>query len=255
MRETVSVIVPFFNRVDCVLRCAASIEKQDYSALQVLIIDDGSNECTKKIESFCSQRKGWKFIRHGKNLGVSYARNTGLKFATGKWIAFLDSDDLWLENKISTQLFFMAKNSLLASHTNYLRRSNIGTATVTKEVNAGKFSYKMPWILFSCRIATPTVMVHSNIIKDLKFDTSISHMEDQLFWSRISQRCVIVGIELTTTIVNVNENSSALKLNKYILGMRFLRDKFLKTNILLFGLHSFYSYIVFIMRKYVVKHR
>ena len=94
----ISVIVPVYNVEKYLQRCVNSIQKQTYTELEIILIDDGSpDECGKICDDFAKEDKRVKVI-HKENEGLSAARNTGLKYATGDYIAFVDSDDYISEN-------------------------------------------------------------------------------------------------------------------------------------------------------------
>lgn len=99
--DLVSVIIPTYNRARFCKAAVESVLSQTYENVEVIIVDDGSTDNTEKIISGLNRRL--KYIRQS-NAGVSTARNTGLQAATGEYIAFLDSDDVWLPWKLEAQL-------------------------------------------------------------------------------------------------------------------------------------------------------
>lgn len=105
----VSVIIPTYNKAQYLKKAVESVLNQTYKKIEVIVIDDGSTDNTAEIvKSFNDPRiiYFWK-----ENKGPAVARNTGIKKAKGKYIVFLDSDDLWLKEKLETQIDFMEKNS------------------------------------------------------------------------------------------------------------------------------------------------
>ena len=104
----VSVIIPTYNRAYFLKEAIESVLNQDYSDLELIVVDDGSTDNTKEvIESF----KGKLKYFYQSHKGVSCARNAGLKLAQGDFIAFLDSDDLWKKKKLKVQVEFMKSHS------------------------------------------------------------------------------------------------------------------------------------------------
>ncbi len=99
----ISVIIPTYNRADLIIRAIASIREQVYQNLEIIVVDDASNEDIAQVVQQINDSR-IKYIRHPTNLGGSEARNTGIKHSQGEYIAFLDSDDVWLPNKLSSQL-------------------------------------------------------------------------------------------------------------------------------------------------------
>ncbi len=103
--DLVSVIIPAYNRENHIERAIQSIQSQDISDIEIIIVDDGSTDKTslnvKEMEKGDSRIR---LIRHEKSKGAQAARNTGIRNAKGEWIAFLDSDDEWLPGSLSKRL-------------------------------------------------------------------------------------------------------------------------------------------------------
>jgi glycosyltransferase involved in cell wall biosynthesis len=99
--SAVSVIIPTFDRAHVIGRAVESVLAQTHQDLEVIVVDDGSTDGTEAVLTRFGERI--KFLRQ-ENRGVSAARNTGLAAATGKWVAFLDSDDQWYPSKLAKQL-------------------------------------------------------------------------------------------------------------------------------------------------------
>ena len=105
MNELVSVIIPTFNRETTILQALESVLKQTYEPIEIIIVDDGSTDNTKDF----LDKYQVNYI-YQENQGVSSARNTGAKNANGMWLAFLDSDDIWFEDKIAKQIKYSLDN-------------------------------------------------------------------------------------------------------------------------------------------------
>ena len=102
---TVSVIIPTYNRAEMLSDSTASVLSQGYQDLELLIIDDGSTDRTPDLVLQIQSDDGRvRYIQHPQNLGVGAARDTGIKNARGDYIAFADSDDLWLAGKLEQQV-------------------------------------------------------------------------------------------------------------------------------------------------------
>ncbi len=110
MNPTVSVIIPTYNRANLVSRAIKSVLNQTYQDFEIIVVDDCSEDNTEEIvKSFNDSRI--RYIKHKKNKGGSAARNTGIKRARGKYIAFLDDDDEWLPSKLEKQIMLFEKLS------------------------------------------------------------------------------------------------------------------------------------------------
>lgn len=93
LQDLISVIVPVYNIMDCLPKCVESICNQTYSNLEILLVDDGSNDGTEKLVDELALRDSRIRVFHKKNGGSSSARNLGIEQAKGEWIGFVDSDD------------------------------------------------------------------------------------------------------------------------------------------------------------------
>jgi len=102
---TVSIIIPTYNRAHLIGRVIQSVLNQIYQDFEIIVVNDGSTDNTKEvIRKFQERDERIKYIKHNKNKGASAARNTGIKAARGKFIAFQDSDDEWLPEKLEKQM-------------------------------------------------------------------------------------------------------------------------------------------------------
>lgn len=110
-KPAVSIIIATYNKGAFIKKAIESVLGQSYKQLEIIIIDDGSTDNTKKIVSPYLQAGKIKYI-YQKNSGSAVARNRGIKFAQGKYIAILDSDDFWVDKqKLEKQVNFLEKNS------------------------------------------------------------------------------------------------------------------------------------------------
>ena len=116
----VSIITPVYNSKEYLEASINSVVAQTFKNWEMLIVDDGSNDGSSELLiSIANNDKRIKLIKHNENLGAGIARNNAIKKANGKYIAFLDSDDLWHSEKLQIQINLMEKNKWLFSHTSY----------------------------------------------------------------------------------------------------------------------------------------
>lgn len=116
----VSVIMPSWNTGRYIAESIQSVLTQTYQNWELLIVDDASTDNTDEIvASF--QDKRIRYFKNKKNLGAALTRNRAIREAKGEWIAFLDSDDLWMPNKLEYQLKFMKKYQLVFSYHEYVK--------------------------------------------------------------------------------------------------------------------------------------
>ncbi|NPA73543.1 MAG: glycosyltransferase [Epsilonproteobacteria bacterium] len=178
----ISVVIPTYNRQGLVKRAIESVINQTLKPQEIIVVDDGSSDDTKKV----LQNYPVCYI-YQPNQGVSAARNRGIKEAKNEWIAFLDSDDEWQEEKLQKQADFHKLNKdILFSHTGerWIRGG--------KEVKYPK-RLKKPYgdcfldNLSTCKIAASSVMVHKKVFDKVGyFDEEFRVCEDYDFWLRVS---------------------------------------------------------------------
>ena len=181
----ISVVIPTYNRYDFLKRALTSVYAQTYLPKEVIVIDDGSTDNTSQIQK---DFPAIKYI-YKENSGVSSARNTGIKSSTYEWIAFLDSDDIWHEDKLQEQINFHQKNqSILMSYTDekWIRDS--------QEVKVPKKFRKFGGDIFSeclghCIIAPSASLLHRSLFGEVGvFDESLEVCEDYDLWLRIAAK-------------------------------------------------------------------
>lgn len=116
----VSVIIPTYNRAKHISKAIDSVLAQTYKSYEIIVIDDGSTDDTRQV--LASYEGRIKYI-YQENSGHAPARNTGIRAATGKWVAFLDSDDTWLPEKLSKQIEILISSNAKVCYTNVIWNS------------------------------------------------------------------------------------------------------------------------------------
>ena len=120
----VSVIMPSYNTAKYIAESIESIMNQTYPYWELIIVDDCSTDNTDSVvENYLSDTR-IRYLKNEKNSGAAISRNYALREAKGKWIAFLDSDDVWLPEKLETQIAFMLENDYKFTCTDYRIRLN-----------------------------------------------------------------------------------------------------------------------------------
>ncbi len=123
----VSVVMPAFNSEQYIGEAIESVIRQSYTNWELIVVDDFSADRTPEIvDYYLAQDRRIKFVRLEKNYGASKARNTAMDLASGKYIAFLDSDDIWLPEKLAAQISFMKREHVLFSCTSYRKVNRNG---------------------------------------------------------------------------------------------------------------------------------
>ena len=117
--DLVSIITPSYNTGRFIAETIESVLAQTYKNWEMLIVDDNSTDNTDEVVKKYLKNERIKYIKNSKNCGAAISRNKALKLAKGKWIAFLDSDDLWESDKLEKQINFMIRNNYHFSYTAY----------------------------------------------------------------------------------------------------------------------------------------
>ena len=162
---TVSVIIPFYNRVKWLREAVDSVFAQTYQNFEVILVDDGSSESLDELAELRDERI--RYVRQ-QNKGPAATRNVGLDLARGRYIAFLDADDTFSPMKLERQVACMEEDpEIMLSHTSYQHMSSEGE--YIGDVKAGRFSGRVyPKIILGCPIQTSNVMILSEAVrKDL----------------------------------------------------------------------------------------
>lgn len=119
-RELVSIITPAFNSARFVRQTIESVQAQTYPSWEMIIVDDGSQDNTcEMVEEKADRDNRIRLIQLGENIGPAKSRNIAIDAASGRYIAFLDSDDQWLPDKLRKQIDFMQKHNSVLSYTAY----------------------------------------------------------------------------------------------------------------------------------------
>ncbi|MDB9746163.1 glycosyltransferase [Candidatus Pelagibacter sp.] len=179
----VSVIIPYYKKKEYITSSINSVLKQSYKNLELIIIyDDSNHEDLIILKNLKKKDKRIKIFINKKNIGAGLSRNKGIKLSKGKFIAFLDSDDLWLPNKLKKQIFFMKQHKIKISHTSYyiINYKN----KIIGQRKAKDLSHKQ--LLKSCDIGLSTIILDKRLIKNnIKF-ASIKTKEDYVLWLKIT---------------------------------------------------------------------
>ena len=191
--DSISVIIPTYNRKEKIRRALQSVRVQSQKPLEVIVVDDGSTDSTSDVV-------GGEFpeviYQRQDRRGVSSARNRGINRAQGCWLAFLDSDDEWMPDKLSRQMEELAEHSeYLICHTNEVwirngRRVNPGH----RHTKRGGWMYQE--CLPLCAISPSSSLVHKSIFEDVGcFDEQMEACEDYDLWLRIASKYPVLLVD------------------------------------------------------------
>ena len=219
----VSIIVPTYNRAAVLQRALRSIENQSHEAGDIFVIDDGSTDDTEALVETDFPRV--KYI-YQQNLGVSAARNAGILNSKGHWLAFLDSDDEWLPDKLGKQLALIAKDSSIrVCHTGEIWVRN-GTRVNPMKKHAKSGGWIFDRCLALCAISPSSVIVHRSVFEKIGlFDETLPACEDYDLWLRITS---LYPVSFIDEPLIIKYGGHADQLSRKYWGMDRFRIKALK---------------------------
>lgn len=183
----VSVIIPFYSNIEWLEEAIESVLNQTFSDYEIIIVNDGSPE---RDDHFISKYHNHNKVNYFKteNRGPAHARNFGINKANGEYLAFLDSDDLWLNEKLEKQVKLMDDQQLNWSHTKYSVFDEVSNKEerVYHEIHNEDFKgIVYPECLTKLHIGTPCVMIRRSYILEnefIRFSEKMRFGQDGYFW-------------------------------------------------------------------------
>ncbi len=173
----IDIIIPNYNKGDYLEECLDSVLYQTYKNWKVYLIDDYSNDHSKKILKKYNSDERINIILLKENLGPSYCRNLGLKNSKSEYVAFLDSDDYWPKNKLENQINEMLNNNYEFTYTDIKYFFNDNHIKINKTNLPNIYDYKK--FLSKSTMSTSSIIVKKSIIEKIYFK-DVNH-EDYLF--------------------------------------------------------------------------
>lgn len=236
----VSIITPVFNRQEFLDECVQSILNQSYKNWELILIDDCSTDASvKMIKNYVASDKRIKAYFFNKNVGAGVARNKGIEISTGRFIAFLDSDDYWHKEKLNKQIEFMLERNIEFSYTYSIKldKNDEASRVLLPPKNVNSFA-----LLFNNYIKTPTAIYDTKRIGKI-FMPNFRKRQDWGLWFNILEKtkkayCLSVPLAYFRTS---NDSLSKNKLNLLRENFNFYRIH-LNKNIVV----SFFLMILFL---------
>ena len=184
--QRISVVVPAFNAAETIVPALRSVLAQTRPADEVIVVDDGSQDGTAELVE--RELPGVKVLRQA-NAGPSAARNTAAEVAKGDWLAFLDSDDLWLEQKLAAQMAALGEEPEIGMCSSDWVRSEDKAPPLPPLGGLPRRHITFDDIVRLNRFQTSTVLVRRELWRAVGgFRTAIDGTEDWDFWMRVSRR-------------------------------------------------------------------
>ena len=211
MEDLISIVVPAYNAEKYIETCINSIRNQSYKNIEIIIVNDGSNDSTLNIITKLKEEDSRITVISTENKGVSHARNTGMQVANGKWISFVDSDD-WLEESFCEKLINKAKE-LNADYIGcgYNKITNDNIQKVNDDEKVLTFT-KDEYLIKLLNVQTSYGLSHMKMIKTelakkVKFNESLVVAEDALYNIELCEylnKIVIYNVPLYNFRINTD---------------------------------------------------
>lgn len=223
-KPLVSIIMPAYNAEQTISESIESVLKQTYQNWELLVVNDGSTDNTSNIVNFFNDAR--IILIEQVNGGVANARNNALKSANGKYIAFLDSDDLWLEEKLERQIKKLLETNSVMVHSKTLCFGSNPVKTTDCMVHVELNFEDKEKILIYNFISILTVVVAKSVIDEIGyFDEELKGTEDWDMWIRILQKYNIVYIDDFLTKYRVSSSGLSGNLQKHFIEEQKVWDK------------------------------
>ena len=187
---SVSVVIPSYNRLNVLQRCLDSVLEQTLSPAEIIVVDDGS---TDETSEWIKAAYPNVILHTQKNRGVSAARNQGIRIASTEWIAFIDSDDIWMPEKLEKQCQALGENEgHRVCHTEEVWKFR-GEPRPVADPYVKQGGWIFDQCLSVCAISPSTSLIHASVFDEVGlFDESLPACEDYDLWLRICSRMEVL---------------------------------------------------------------
>ena len=231
-RPTVSVIIPTYNRAHLIERAIKSVLNQTYQDFELIIIDDGSTDNTNEVlKKYIESDNRIQYIRHKINKGGSAARNTGIKNSVGKYIAFLDSDDEWLPEKLMEQLNVFKDESyeIGAVYSGFQYIDIKGNHKGRQHIPKSEGYIYDDLLTKNCVGSASTILIKKECLDQVElFDETLPSCQDWDMWIKIAKyyKFAFVKAPLVKYYIHYNQISNNFK--AVVRGEKRVIDKYFR---------------------------
>lgn len=226
-KPTVSIILPTFNRSYIIDRSIRSILDQTYQEFELIIVDDGSTDNTEDVvRSF--EDKRINYLKYKLNRGAAHARNVGIREARGQYIAFQDSDDEWISDKLAKQIEVITETSpdVGIVYSGYWRIIGYEKTYLPKKGNYSKGGDIQDILLKGNFITTQTVLMRKECLKKAGlFDERLPRFQDWELWLRASKWYLFQFIDEPLVITYYQKDSITSKPDSLIDAFELILQK------------------------------
>jgi teichuronic acid biosynthesis glycosyltransferase TuaG len=229
-KNFVDIILPVFNSEKFIIKTVNSIINQSYNNWRLIIIDDASTDKTvtllNNLYKNLIDKKKIIIFKNLINKGQAYSRNVGLKYSKSEFVAFIDSDDLWMPEKLAKQIKFMKDFNYVFTYTDYIVFKNNKDKTIHVPID-----YNYSQFVFNTSIATSTIITRRHAISNL-FPDKIRLCEDYLFKCKLLKKYSANKFPGVYTKYIVRKNSLQSSRIKVLLAVWSINKNFNKMTII-----------------------
>lgn len=240
MEPLVSVIIPTYNRAYCIQKAVQSVLDQEYENMEILVLDDGSTDQTETVIRDLGDKRIY-YHKNPYNCGAAAARNVGIQLAKGEYIAFQDSDDIWLEGKLHQQIKMLEGSAYGMVYSCVQREFSDGRVEIFPRngiQDEAKHGNIYPYLLAESYISAPTVVVRKEILLQIQgFDEVMKNYEDYDLALRIAKRHQIGFINQVLVYSKTLPDSIDMDMMRGLISSCYLLRKY-ETDLKLYGIYE-----------------
>jgi len=232
---TISVVIPTYNRAELLIQALRSVLQQTFQDFEIIIVDDGSTDDTKKRIAFLLADARLKYICQ-ENLGPSAARNAGIRESYGEYISFLDSDDIWAPDKLQKQLgAIRASDEFDVVYCDFFKIDVNGKVLPEQWVRPKSRGTLYEDLMYGNVIAgsDSAVLIRANCFSEVgMFDEELPSYEDQDMWRRISIKYKFLFLNEKLVFVRLHPSHTHIQNDPEqmtIGAMRYLKKIYIDT--------------------------
>lgn len=223
----VSVVIPTHNRAQYILEAVESVFAQTHPLFEIIVVDDGSDDGTRELLEPLAKSGKLRYL-YQERTGVSATRNRGVKEAKGGLIAFLDSDDLFMPEKLEKQMaLFSSERDLGFVHCGFSKFDEKGRDLGYRDTSAYQ-GWVYPWMLheWSTLMAMPCMLVRKEVFDKVGgFDEAMTWAEDLDLWRRIGMKYRVGVVPQSLVKVRVHSAGTTFEKAASVQGFRRYLEK------------------------------
>ncbi|MBU3134090.1 glycosyltransferase family 2 protein [Clostridium gasigenes] len=235
--ELITVIIPTYNRAKTLLRSMNSVLNQTYKNIELIIVDDNSDDGTLELVSSLSDNRV-KYIKNSTNKGACYSRNLGVDIAKGEYIAFQDSDDEWDLSKLELQINNLKENNydIVSCYINQIFEGGTNKVFPSIDIKDLKDLNYKNYILLENIFSTQTILGKRKCFIETKFDNDLPRFQDWDLMIRMCQKYKIGFSDNNLVDAFIQKDSISKNNKKAVIALSLIRKKYANSD----ELNSFY---------------